>query len=107
MSLLQSDTCHPGRSLCLMMLFGPSALNDHSTSIMVFITGLRRRGRSWPPFPSSCHVVKQSLIHELVNAKLILLSDAEGALGKIRAMVGARGGARGFQCHASGLHPQQ
>jgi hypothetical protein len=59
--------------------------------------------------------VKQRLVHELVNVKLIVLSDVEGALGAgleayvslIRARVDARGDVGGLRCHASGLHLQQ
>jgi hypothetical protein len=49
--------------------------------ITAFNTGLRQRGCSWPPLPSFRQVVKQSLVHELVNAKLVVLSDAGGAIG--------------------------
>jgi hypothetical protein len=59
--------------------------------------------------------VKQRLVHELVNAKLIVLSDVGGALvagleacvSLIRVKVDARSDAGGLRCHASGLHPQQ
>jgi hypothetical protein len=59
--------------------------------------------------------VKQGLIHELVNVKLIMLSDVGGAIGAglearvclIRAKVDTRGDAGGLRCHASSLRPQQ
>jgi hypothetical protein len=59
--------------------------------------------------------MKQGLVHELVNAKLIVLSDARGAINAgleacvslIWAKVDARGDAGGLRCHAFGLHPQQ
>jgi hypothetical protein len=57
-----------------------------------------------PKVPSA---LRQGLAHELVNAKLIMLSDAGGAIGKIRVKVDVRGDAGGLRCHASGLHPQQ
>jgi hypothetical protein len=96
----------PSHGLRLTTLFGPSAVNHHPTPITVLITSLHQRGRSWPLLLSSYRAVKQSLVHELVNVKLIILSDAGGALGKIRAKVDARGGVGGLRCHASGLHPQ-
>jgi hypothetical protein len=57
--------------------------------------------------------VKQGLIHKLVNAKLIVLSDVGGAIDTgleacvslIRAKVDVRGDAGGLRCHASDLHP--
>jgi hypothetical protein len=70
-----------GRCLRLMTLLGPSALNRHPMPITGFITGLHRYGCSRPPLPSSCQVVKQSLVHELVNVKLIVFSDVGGTLG--------------------------
>jgi hypothetical protein len=50
--------------------------------------------------------LRQGSAHELVNAKLIMLNDAKGAIGEIRAKVDAWGGAGGLQCHAFSLHPQ-
>jgi hypothetical protein len=62
---------------------------------------------------SSCLVMpevplalRQGSVHELVSAKLIMLNDAEGAIGETRANVGARGGAGSLRCCASILHPQ-
>jgi hypothetical protein len=49
--------------------------------------------------------LRQGSAHELVKVKLIVLNDAEGAIGEIRAKVDARGGAGGLRCHASGLYP--
>jgi hypothetical protein len=71
----------PGYGLHLMTLFGPSAPNRHPTPVTAFSTGLCLRGCSWPLLLSSSEVVKQGLVHELVNAKLIVLSDARGASG--------------------------
>jgi hypothetical protein len=71
----------PGRGLPLTTLFGPSAPNRHPMSITAFLIGLCRCGCSWSPLPSSFQVVKQNLFHELVNEELIMLSDAEGAIG--------------------------
>jgi hypothetical protein len=63
---------------------------------------------------SSCLVMlevpsalRQGSTHELVNTKLIVVNDVEGAIGEIRVKVEVRGGARGLRCHACGLHPQQ
>jgi hypothetical protein len=60
-------------------------------------------------------MLKQGLTYELVNVKLITLSDVGGAIGAgleayvslIMAKVDAQGDVRGLRCHASGLHPQQ
>jgi hypothetical protein len=79
MILLQHDTCHPQLRPLSDTLFGDSALNRNPTPVTAFNTGLCQCGCSWPPFLSSCQVVKQGLVHELVNAKLIVLSDAGGA----------------------------
>jgi hypothetical protein len=57
--------------------------------------------------------VKQGLVHELVNVKLIVLNVVRGAIiigleayvSLIKAKVDARGDAGGLRCHASGLHP--
>jgi hypothetical protein len=49
--------------------------------------------------------LRQGSAHELVKVKLIVLNDAEGAIGEIRVKVDARGGAGGLRCHASGLYP--
>jgi hypothetical protein len=54
------------------------------------------------------------MVHELVNAKLIMLSDVGGALGAgleacvslIRVKVDAHDDAGGLRCRASGVHPQ-
>jgi hypothetical protein len=94
----------PGRGLGLSTLSRPPTLNHRPTLITVFTIGLCQHGRSWPPLPSSCQVMKQSLVHELVwspsclvmpevplvlrqglahelvSAKLIVLNDAEGAI---------------------------
>jgi hypothetical protein len=63
---------------------------------------------------SSCLVMlevpsalRQGSTHELVNEKLIMLSNARCAIGEVTAKVDARGGAGGLRCHASSLHPQQ
>jgi hypothetical protein len=58
--------------------------------------------------------LKQGLSHELMNVKLIVLNDAEGAIdlsfeafvSLIRAKVGTQGDARGLRCHAFSLHTQ-
>jgi hypothetical protein len=71
----------PNPNLRLPVLSRPLALNHHPTLIPEFTTGLHRCGRSRPLLPSSCQVIKQSLVRELVNAKLIMLSDARGAIG--------------------------
>jgi hypothetical protein len=51
-------------------------------------------------------VLRQGSAHELVSVKFIMLSDAEGAIGEIRAKVDAWGGAGGLRCCGSDLHPQ-
>jgi hypothetical protein len=59
--------------------------------------------------------LKQGLDHELVNVKLITLSDVGGVIDAsleacvslIRAKVDAWGDAGRLRCHASGLHPLQ
>jgi hypothetical protein len=71
----------PGHDLRLTTPFGPLALDHRLTLITVLVTDLHRHGCSWPPLPSTCQVVKQGLVHELVNAKLIMLSDVGGAIG--------------------------
>jgi hypothetical protein len=52
-------------------------------------------------------VLRQGSAYELVNVKLIVVSNVRGAIGEIRAQVDAWGGGGGLQCQASGLHPQQ
>jgi hypothetical protein len=57
--------------------------------------------------------LKQGLTYELVNVKLIVLSDIGGAIGAIfeacvsliRTKVDLQDDAGGLWCHASGLHP--
>jgi hypothetical protein len=99
-----------------MTLFGTSPPNRHPTPVSAFNTSLHQRGCSWPPLLSSCQVVKQGLVHELENVKLIVLSDAGGAFGAgfetyashlMVSEAGARGDAGGLWFHASALHPQQ
>jgi hypothetical protein len=59
--------------------------------------------------------VKQGPDPELVNVKLLVLSDARGIIGAdlwscvnlITVKVTTRGHAGGLQCDVSGLHPQQ
>jgi hypothetical protein len=51
--------------------------------------------------------LRQGPAPEVVSAKLIVLNDVGGATDEVWAKVGARGGARGLRCRASGLHPQQ
>jgi hypothetical protein len=59
--------------------------------------------------------VKQGLIHELVNTKLVVLGDVGGAtdasleacISLIGVKVDASGDAMGLRCHAFDLHPKQ
>jgi hypothetical protein len=54
-------------------------------------------------------VLTQGLAHELVNAKLITLSDVGGATSAgfeaYISLIRAKVDARGLRCHASDLHP--
>jgi hypothetical protein len=58
--------------------------------------------------------VKQRLVHELVNAKLIAFSDVKGVISAsleayislIKVKVDVWGDVGGLWSHASGLHPQ-
>jgi hypothetical protein len=67
-----------------------------------------------PPLPSSCQIVKQGSNPNLVNVKLLVLSDTEGTISAglwacvylITVKVIARGDTRGLWRDASGLHPQ-
>jgi hypothetical protein len=51
--------------------------------ITAFNIGLHRRGYSLPPLSSSYQAMKQRLVYESVNEKLIMLNDAIGAETRI------------------------